>query len=72
MSTFYNALQNTDDCVILIQDENDAVFGAYTEEAWQMGKLKFYGNGQTFVFKFNYKNQVLSQFAALQVKDDQI
>lgn len=35
MSTFYNCLQDTEDCVILIQDENDAVFGAYTEETWQ-------------------------------------
>ena len=37
MNTFYNKVSENDDTFIIIMDEDDEVFGSYTEERWTEG-----------------------------------
>jgi len=51
MQTFFNKTKDRDNTVILVQDEQDWVFGAYCCEAWRMSS-HFFGRGENFVFTF--------------------
>lgn len=35
MQTFFSRIKNRDNTVIIIKDENDAIFGAYCCEEWK-------------------------------------
>lgn len=70
MDTFYNQVKQNYDTFIIIMDEDDEVFGSYTEERWTKGKRGFYGNGETFIFKFHFKKQKISKFQVLKIEDD--
>lgn len=45
-------MRNRDNTVILIEDYNKKVFGAYCTEEWRI-RSGFYGTGESFVFKFD-------------------
>jgi len=49
MNTFYMKIQNSPQSFILIQDDNNHVFGGYNPESWRID-TKFYGTGESFVF----------------------
>ena len=46
----------TEETIVLIQDEKDNVFGAFTNEQWKQTN-HFYGTGQCFLFSFNMGQQ---------------
>ncbi|BAM40320.1 uncharacterized protein TOT_020000579 [Theileria orientalis strain Shintoku] len=48
--TFYRNLENKENCIIVIEDLKGGVFGAFTPQIRY--NLRFYGSGETFVFKF--------------------
>uniref|UniRef100_A0A3B0MM85 Oxidation resistance protein 1 n=1 Tax=Theileria annulata TaxID=5874 RepID=A0A3B0MM85_THEAN len=52
--TFYKNLENKDNCIIVIEDSKGGVFGAFTPQIRY--NLRFYGSGETFVFKFQKGN----------------
>ena len=56
MMTFINLVKGRDDTLILIQDSEDSVFGAFNVEEWHYAP-GFYGNGESFVFNFDMTNQ---------------
>jgi len=56
MSTFYNKTRELQPTLLLCQDMNGGVFGAYLSESWVKQK-GFYGTGETFLFKLRPTNQ---------------
>ena len=51
MQTFYAKAKNRDHTVILIKDEHDCIFGAYSTQFWHI-QNGYYGSGENFVFTF--------------------
>lgn len=64
MNTFFECVKNNPDTVILIQDLENHIFGAYCDTEWLHPREKrlkgdsklFFGNGQNFIFKFKTTN----------------
>ena len=56
MRTFYSNVQEHDDTVMLIQDEDNRIFGAYSASCWEMQRT-FFGTGQNFIFSFDISRQ---------------
>ena len=54
LQTFYDLVQNHPDTVIIIQDDQNQIFGSYQSETWSKSN-KFYGSGESFIFKFGKK-----------------
>ena len=48
-------MTGTGPCLLLIQDQNNYIFGAYCTHKWKItSKVKgFYGTGECFLFSFN-------------------
>ena len=55
--TFYSQVEEQENTVIIIKDENDEIFGCFNAEQWRPTN-KFYGNGQSFLFKFDQSGAV--------------
>ncbi|ETK90381.1 hypothetical protein F441_06001 [Phytophthora nicotianae CJ01A1] len=50
--SFFDRLQNKGPTILVIQDENDNIFGAFCPASWKRSKA-FFGNGRTFVFSLS-------------------
>lgn len=51
LRTFFDKVKNRNPTVILIQDTNKNIFGAFLTEAWHPSG-RFYGTGESFIFSF--------------------
>jgi hypothetical protein len=51
MITFYDMVKRYPGTIIVIQDSQGNVFGAYASAPWKKGKY-FYGTGESFLFSF--------------------
>ncbi len=51
MHTFYNNVQHYNPTILVIQDKNKCVFGAFVSEQWKCS-THFYGTGESFLFTF--------------------
>eukprot|EP00924_Labyrinthula_sp_SR-Ha-C_P015468 maker-scaffold_4-snap-gene-0.9-mRNA-1 protein AED:0.00 eAED:0.00 QI:78/1/1/1/1/1/3/118/497 len=64
LDTFYTAVEDEDDTVVLIETTKGEIFGAFMTEAWKKNSRgKYYGTGESFVFKFcnNKLNDIYSE-----------
>eukprot|EP01022_Parablepharisma_sp_SALTPOND_P001097 TRINITY_DN105585_c2_g1_i1.p1 TRINITY_DN105585_c2_g1~~TRINITY_DN105585_c2_g1_i1.p1 ORF type:complete len:398 (-),score=20.93 TRINITY_DN105585_c2_g1_i1:3502-4695(-) len=52
MRTFYNNLEKYNPTILVIQDTNGDVFGAFASEQWHRSG-HYYGTGESFLFKFD-------------------
>jgi hypothetical protein len=43
--------EKVDAHLIFIKDDGDNIFGAFVTESWRMSKSKFFGTGESFLFK---------------------
>ena len=48
---FLRRCEFADSHLIFIRDQDGADFGAFVSESWKMSKNKFFGTGETFLFK---------------------
>lgn len=48
---FLRRTEFADSHIILIRDSEGFDFGAFVSESWKMSKNKFFGTGETFLFK---------------------
>ena len=51
MSSFYERCKKWKYTIMVVQDLNGWVFGAYATERWHVSSF-FYGTGETFLFTF--------------------
>jgi hypothetical protein len=51
MITFYDMVNRYPGTIIIIQDTQGNVFGAYASAPWKKNKY-FYGTGESFMFSF--------------------
>eukprot|EP01119_Soliformovum_irregulare_P005379 TRINITY_DN17146_c0_g1_i1.p1 TRINITY_DN17146_c0_g1~~TRINITY_DN17146_c0_g1_i1.p1 ORF type:complete len:512 (+),score=98.25 TRINITY_DN17146_c0_g1_i1:122-1657(+) len=49
INTFYHRCKNQGSCILVIEDTNHNVFGAFVSDFWRPQK-GYYGTGETFVF----------------------
>ena len=52
METFYDSVSENESTILLIQDEDDQIFGSFNTGTWYRQKA-FFGDGQNFIFKFS-------------------
>ena len=45
----------------MIKDLDNLVFGAFLSQSWK-SSTGFYGNGESFIFKFNSSNEIIPYF----------
>ena len=47
---YYDSFFGAEETIMLIEDQNGAIFGSYTAERWRHSQ-SFYGDPTTFIFK---------------------
>ncbi len=57
MSSFYEKCKKWKYTIMVVQDLNGWVFGAYATERWHVSSF-FYGTGETFLFTFQKGNKI--------------
>ncbi|CAG8485440.1 5904_t:CDS:2 [Ambispora gerdemannii] len=55
MTTMYNNVKDKGPLVLVLKDENDQVFGAFTSESLKP-QHSYYGNGECFLWKCKYED----------------
>lgn len=60
LNTLYNVLDELEYCIIIIKTCNNEIFGAFCSGEWneRHHTNKYFGNGETFLFKLQPKTSV--------------
>ena len=71
MHTFYSKVEKYCPTIILIKDTKGNVFGAYVSEPWH-SLSRFYGTGESFLFKFNVVNWLYKKVEIRNTQHEQV
>lgn len=52
MQHMYRCLENRGASVLVVKDSAGQVFGAFLSESWECNAMRYYGSGESFVFRF--------------------
>ena len=52
IKTFLNKTNEYKSLILFIKDNNNCIFGAYSNEGFKFNPNKLYGTGETFIFSF--------------------
>lgn len=69
MRTFYEKTSIVDNTVMIIKDNNENIFGAYSSERFKIKYNQFYGTAETFLFTF-FKGNKIHCFPSSHLKDN--
>jgi len=58
INTFYSKVKEKGPTILLIEDSNHYVFGAFVSESWKSDYQGYYGTGETFLFTLRPKLSV--------------
>ena len=58
IKTFLNKTNGYKSLILFIKDNNNCIFGAYSNEGFKYNPKKLYGTGETFIFSFFNTNKI--------------